>query len=99
MAQEKIYPKGIIAFSKNEKTPDFVKGSVIINPRELVDWIKENPQLLTEYKDQKQLKLQLLEGQKGLYFTVDTYKKTEISTPAPAPSTSSVEDDSMGLPF
>jgi len=97
MAQEKIYPKGIIAFSKNEKQPDFVKGSVIINPRELVDWIKENPQLLTEYKDQKQLKLQLLEGQKGLYFTVDTYKKTETSTPAPAPSTSSAQPDD--LPF
>jgi len=98
MAQEKIYPKGIIAFNKNEKAPDFVKGSVIINPRELVDWIKENPQLLTDYKDQKQLKLQLLEGQKGLYFTVDTYKKAETNTPAPAPSTSS-EQEMDSLPF
>jgi hypothetical protein len=69
-----IYPKGLRVFSPNENAPDFVKGNVIITPRELTDWIKENANLLTDYKGQKQLKLQLLQGDKGLYFKVDDYK-------------------------
>ena len=75
MAQEKIYPKGIIAFKPNQNAPTFVKASVVISPNQLMDWLKENESLLTEYKGEPQIRLQLLENDKGLYFTVDTYKK------------------------
>ena len=75
MAEAKIYPKGIVTFAKNEKAPDFVLGTIIINPKELIDWMNQNQNLLAEYKGEKQLRLQALNGNKGLYLVVDTYKK------------------------
>lgn len=74
MSKEKIYPKGLITFKPNEKAPDFVKGTLLITINDLVKFCKENTNLLTEYKGQKQLKCQILEGDKGLYFVVDTWK-------------------------
>jgi hypothetical protein len=78
---EKIYPEGVIAFSPRSGAPDFVKGSIIITPNDLISWLKKNENLLTEYDGKKQLKLQLLNGKKGLYLSVDTYKKEETSLP------------------
>ena len=77
MANEKVFPKGIVCFDKHQSAPDFVIGTVIISPRELVDWLKENEKLLTDYKGAKQLKLQMLKGSKGPYMVVDTYQKAE----------------------
>lgn len=77
---EKIYPKGIITFPKTEKQPDFVLGTMVITPNELFAWLKENESLLTTYQDKKQLRCQILNGQKGVYFTVDTFKPTEKQT-------------------
>lgn len=74
MANEKIYPKGIRCFPKHEKQPSFVLGSMVITPNELVQWLKGNENLLSEYNGEKQLKLQILNGDKGIYLTVDTYK-------------------------
>lgn len=79
MSAEKIYPKGIMCFQKHEKAPDFVLGSVVITVNDLVKFCKENPQYLTDYKGEKQLRLQALTGNKGLYFTVDTYKPKETA--------------------
>lgn len=75
MTQIKIYPKGLRTFPKNEKAPDFVLGTLMITPNELISWLRENESLLTEYKGTKQLKLQMLNGDKGIYFIVDTYAK------------------------
>jgi hypothetical protein len=76
----KIYPEGIRVFSPREGAPDFVKGTVIITPSILEKWVKDNSAYLTYFKGDKQLKLQLLHGNKGLYVAVDTY--TGSSTPA-----------------
>ena len=78
---DKIFPKGIRVFQARQGAPEFVKGSVVINPNELFAWLKENPSLLSEYKDQKQLKLDLLSGKDGLYLQVNTYKKEEKDLP------------------
>ena len=75
MSKEKVYPKGIMTFPKHEKAPDFVLGSVAITMNDLVKFCKDNEQYLSEYKGEKQLKLNILQGDKGIYFTVDTYKK------------------------
>lgn len=93
MAETKIYPKGIMCFPKNEKAPDFVLGSVVITPNDLFAWLKENESLLTEYQGKKQLRLQALTGNKGLYFTVDTFKPTAKAAPA------HVADNENNLPF
>jgi len=98
---ESIYPKGIVTFTKNPKQPDFVLGSVIINLNEFFDWAKQNPNLLTEYKGAKQLRLQCLTKKAGgISFTVDTYKPEPKQEPTNTPFTDQVNNDSQDqLPF
>lgn len=74
MAQDKIYPEGVRVFEPHQSAPDFVVGSIVIAPNELFAWLKKNESLLTEYKGTKQIKLDLLKGNKGLYCTVNTFK-------------------------
>ncbi len=97
---DKVFVKGIRSFKPNEKAPDFVLGTVIITPNELFAWLKaEGAEHLTEYKDTKQLKLQVTKSRAGdLMFTVDTFKPTPKVEDKPAPSVAKkvVEDD---LPF
>jgi hypothetical protein len=77
MKKETIYPQGIKTFSKRENAPDFVKGSIVISIDDFNAWVIDNKALLTEYNGKKQLRLQILDGNKGLYLTVDTYKKED----------------------
>ena len=94
MATEKVFPKGIMVFKKNDNAPDFVIASVVVNPNELVAWLKENKSLMTDYKGSPQLKLQLLNGKENKpYFQVDTYKA------APKQSEPQHIKDKDDLPF
>lgn len=94
MAEPKVYPKGIMTFPKHEKAPDFVKGSIAITLEDLREWLKgDGAQYLTEYNGKKQLKLQILDGQKGLYLTVDTYKKGVASDGPPAKREQAVQEN------
>ena len=68
-----LYRKFLL--KKHDKQPDFVKGSIVVTPNDLISWLKKNEGLMSEYEGKKQLKLQLLEGKNGLYLSVDTYKK------------------------
>ena len=77
MSNTKIYPKGISFFPPKENAPSWVKGSLIITPRQLVEWLKENESVLVENeKYGKQLRLQVTD--KGVQ--VDTWKPTESKT-------------------
>lgn len=69
-----IYPKGISVFPPHEKAPEFVKGTILITPNDLIQWLKDNPGYLKDYKGNKQLRLQLKTGTKGLYCEVDQYE-------------------------
>ena len=89
---EKIYVKGLRTFKPNEKAPDFVKGTLIISPNELIEFLRENEKLMTDYKGTKQLRCQILDGNNGLYFTVDTFK------PESKPQTTGA-DEPNDLPF
>ena len=74
MSNTKIFPKGISFFPPKENAPSWVKGSLIITPRQLVEWLKENESVLVENeKYGKQLRLQVTD--KGVQ--VDTWKPTE----------------------
>ena len=91
-----IYPSGLRTFKPHENAPDFVKCALIITPSEIVKFCDDNPELMTEYNGVKQLKCQMLDGENGIYISVDTWKKTEGITTEPA----KVEDDgSDSLPF
>lgn len=98
---DKIYPNGIRVFSPRAGAPDFVRGSILITPNELFKWLKENESLLTEYNGEKQISLDLLDGNKGLYVAVNTYKKEDKPKPQskPAAKNSIMEDDDLSLPF
>lgn len=75
MANDKVYPKGIRVFNPRQGAPTFVKGTLVITLEELQNWASQNPDYLSDYQNQAQLKLNILEGDNGLYLTVDTYKK------------------------
>lgn len=89
---EKVYPKGLRVFPPHANAPEFVKGTLMITPRELVDFCKERTDLLTDYNGQKQLKCQILDGDKGMYFVVDTWKPSDTAQPK-------ANDGSEPLPF
>ena len=87
---EKVYPKGLRTFPPRDGAPDFVRGTLIITLNEFFNFCKERPELMTEYNDQKQLKCNILEGDKGIYLQVDTWK------PEPQPE---VDGNNEPLPF
>jgi hypothetical protein len=95
---DKIYPKGLRTFPPREGAPDFVKGTLLITINEFNDFIGDNQKLLTEYRGQDQLRCNILEGDKGLYFQVDTYKPDNAKGDQPQPSVNT-DDDSEPLPF
>jgi|TARA_R110002020_G_scaffold424088_2_gene633256 hypothetical protein len=96
MADKKIYPKGIRTFAPREGAPDFVAGTMIITLNDLFQFAKENPELLSEYEGNKQLKCQMLNGDKGVYLTVDTWKPEKKKASAPEQKEKVGEDE---LPF
>ena len=83
---ETIYPKGLRTFPPREDAPDYVKSVCLVTINELVRFCKENPDYMSDYKGEPQLKLKILEGKKGLYFAVDTYKSESKAPPV-------IEDD------
>lgn len=75
MAAEKVYADGIKMFSAREGAPEFVRGSLLIGIDVLLKWANDNPQYLSDYKGDRQIKMDLLDGKNGLYLVVNTYKK------------------------
>ena len=73
---DKKFPQGIRVFAPRENAPSFVKGQIIITPNDLFQWLKDNPDLLTDYQGNKQLKISILERKHGGGWNtvVDTYK-------------------------
>lgn len=77
---EQILPEGLRFFNKNEKAPDFVIGTLVVTMNDLFAFCKAHPELVTEYQDKKQLKVQILRSKEGkLYGAVDTWKPGEQS--------------------
>ncbi len=83
--QTKVYPKGIIGFTKNDKAPDWVVGSMVINPNQLFEWLSgEGKQYLTDYNNNKQLRLHLAHTRDGkLSISVDTWKPAQQKATEP----------------
>jgi len=77
MANEKVFAKGIRTFPKHVSAPDFVLGDVVISMNELNEWANgEGSQYLSDYKGDKQIKLQVTSGRDGSFvLSVNTYKK------------------------
>lgn len=72
---DKIFPEGVRVFNPRAGSPNYVKGSIVITPNALVAWLKKNPQLLKEYKGEKQITLDIMESKDGkTYLSVNTYQ-------------------------
>lgn len=97
---EQILPKGVRFFNKHSNAPDFVIGSLVITPNDLVAWLKEQPELMSDYNGAKQIRLQVLKSKEGnLYCAVDTYKK-DAAAPTRTDSNTVLPDLEDGnLPF
>jgi len=93
-----IYLKGLRIFAPSPNAPDFVLGQGFLTPKVLLDFIKENPQILTsEYDGNKQIPVQLVKNDDGgasLKFN-DFVPKKEVKTES-IPMKSEQDDD---LPF
>lgn len=90
MSETKVYPVGIRMFNKHEKAPDFIIGTMVISIDSLVSFCQDNPHLLTKYKDEDQLKIQIQQGRNGLTAVVDTWRKDAGKT---------IEGEKETLPF
>lgn len=93
--KETIYAQGLRFFNPRETAPEFVKGEVIVNLKEFFDFVSTQKEYYTEYQGNKQLKLNMLSGKQGMYFTVDTFKPGS-SAVAPQKVALATADD---LPF
>tara|TARA_B100000900_G_scaffold384682_1_gene373704 strand:+ start:575 stop:877 length:303 start_codon:yes stop_codon:yes gene_type:complete len=93
-----IYLKGLRIFAPSPNAPDFVLGQGFLTPKVLLDFIKENPQILTsEYDGNKQIPVQLVKNDDGgasLKFN-DFVPKKEVKTES-IPVRAEQDDD---LPF
>ena len=81
---ERIFPEGIRFFGPRDNAPDFVIGTLIITPNDLVAWLKTNAHLLKDYQGNKQLRLNVTRSKdgKGINASVDTYEPKGESAPA-----------------
>lgn len=68
---DKVYPKGLNIFPPREGAPDFVRGTISIEPKQLIAFLKENQQYMNE---KGYFRINLLNGDKGLYAVLDTWK-------------------------
>lgn len=74
---DKKFIKGIRAFKPKV---DFIKAELVISLNELVQFCKENPDMLTEYNGVKQLKIQVKETKDGkVYVDLNNYQPKEKS--------------------
>jgi hypothetical protein len=93
---DQVLMKGIRLFEKKANQPDFVLATGVITPNDLVAFLKENPELLTEYNGQKQVRIQVLKSKDGKpYVSVDTWKPDSA---AAVPAKQDAEKDGS-LPF
>jgi hypothetical protein len=97
MEKSTVYPKGIITFDRNPKAPSFKLGTIVIDLKELYEWVKgDGSQYLHDYKGKKQLRLDVVQGKEKINVIVDTFHPVK-KEPEPAPQ--QTFDDTNDLPF
>lgn len=93
MSKAKVYPKGLFINEPNEGAPDFVKGRISIKVVDLVAFLNENK------NEAGYVNLDLLQGDKGLYSTLNDWKPSSPKTESPTFKPVATQDSDDGLPF
>lgn len=88
---EKIYPKGIF-IKKPENTPDFVLGRMGVKTEDFINFLHEHT------KANGFCDFDLLQGDKGPYLVLNTYKKEEPKD-EPTVQMGVDDEDPANLPF
>ena len=100
MAEQKVYPKGMIGFAPHANAPDWALGDLTISLDEFWTWLKNNPEYVTNYKGSKQLKLQVTRGKENrLSVSVNTWKPKEEKSMTEKHFDANPPDNSDDLPF
>lgn len=78
MDKETKFVDGMRWFDARESAPEFIKGTISIDPKKLVAYLRENAQ----YMDKKgYMRITMKESKGGkIYFQLDTWKKPEQVT-------------------
>ncbi len=99
MADNKLL-NGVMLFKPKDTAPDFVLASGVITPDDLMAFVIDNPDMMTEYNGKKQLRIQVLRSKEGKpYIAVDTWKpNAEGAAPQTGMGAPELPDDSK-LPF
>jgi len=73
MREEIVFTKGMYFNEPSEKAPDFIKGSISIEPKQFTNWLRENYN-----KNEKYIKIDLKISKAGkAYSCLNTYKGTK----------------------
>ena len=96
MSDEIEFVSGLFFKLPHENAPDFVKGSLSMKPKELIDWLQKRTG-----EEFVNVSLKVAKSGKG-YASVDTWKpkdKSDAPKPAPASRGSGGSLDSDDIPF
>ena len=67
-------PQGLRIYGRNDKAPQWVGDSIVINKAEFIDWLSHQPD--------EQIRLQIATSAKGgKYAKVDNWKPTKQDVP------------------
>ena len=90
MPEDKIFPEGVIFKKPHENAPDFVKGSLSLKMKDLIEFAKKH------HKD-GWLNIELLESRGGKYYAaLNTFEPKKGSSSEPPPPSGDFNDD---IPF
>ncbi len=102
MADQKLLD-GVRLFRKKDTAPDFVLASGVITPNKLYEFCKANPELMSEYNGEKQIRIQVLKSKDGNpYIAVDSWKpesKLPDAVQTPSNYVPPTEAEQEQLPF
>ena len=77
MAEDKVFADGVIFKKPHENAPDFVKGSLSLKMKDLIEFAKK-------YHKDGWLNLDLLESRNGKYYAaLNTFEPMKQSSPEP----------------
>lgn len=80
----KTFVNGIYSKEVHPKAPEFIKGKLSVHVNNFSDWLNANKGLADE---KGYINMTILNGQKGRYIEVDTWKPNTPQTAPVAPQT------------